>query len=136
MDKTKRGYAEKKHIISKFKLNEQVLTKQAKQLQSVVEMASKDVSQLQDVIVRRKNYDEKNEAACRQFDSNMNAHLNTMKGDLETFSNEFGTMTTTIIQQISECLLYFIFHQIYSPTLSFNLGRDVCSNISMIISFR
>lgn len=79
-----------------------MLSKQAKQLQNVVEMAAKDVGQLQDVIVRRKDYDEKNEEACRQFDTNMNTHLNTMKGDLESFSNEFGTMTTTIIQQISE----------------------------------
>lgn len=102
MDKTKRGYVEKKHLISKYKLNEQVLTKQARQLQTVVETAAKDVNHLQDVIKRRKDYDQKNEEACKQFDSNMNTHLMTMKNNSETFSCDFGNLTTAIIQQISK----------------------------------
>lgn len=110
MNKTKRGYLEKKHLISKYKLNEQVLTKQARQLQTVVDTAATDVNHLQDVITRRKDYDLKNEEACKRFDTNMNAHLNSMKNDSETFSSEFGSLTTTIIQQISKFIRSIIYN--------------------------
>lgn len=84
-----------------------MLTKQAKQLQQVVESATNDVSQLQEVITRRKVHDMQNEEACKRFDSNMNTHLDTMKNDLGAFSSNFDASAATIIQLISELHNHF-----------------------------
>lgn len=112
LDKAKRGYLEKKQIISKYKMNEEVLTKQAKQLQNVAETAAKDVNQLHDTIARRKNYDLNNREACKNLDNNMSMRLDSMKGNLEKFVNEFGGMASSIIEKMSEFIYQFVVYLI------------------------
>lgn len=102
MEKAKRGYQEKKHILEKHKRTEEILTKQAKQLIDVANTATKDISQLHATITRRKDYDINNVQACKNLDVNMNGHFSKMAANLKTFSTCFSEIASSLIKKMGK----------------------------------
>lgn len=100
MDKAKRGYQEKKQILQKHMQTEKTLTTQAKQLMDVANTATKDVNKLHETIARRKNYDYNNREACKNLDSNLNNHFNTMTNNVADYRTTLNDHTQSLIEKM------------------------------------
>lgn len=101
LEKTKRGYQEKKQILMKHMHTETILTNQARQLIDVADTVSNDVNALHATISRRKDYENINREACRKLDVSMNDHLATMTDNLKTYSYGFERHANSIIDHMS-----------------------------------
>lgn len=102
MDKAKRGYQEKKQILQKHVQTEKTLTNQAKQLMDVANTATKDVNKLHETIARRKNYDYNNREACKNLDSNLNNHFNSMTNNVAEYKTTLNDHTLQLISKMGK----------------------------------
>lgn len=102
MDKAKRGYQEKKQILLKHVETEKTLTTQAKQLMDVANIATKDVHKLHETISRRKDYDHNNREACKNLDTNLNAHLKTIKSNINDYKSTLNEQTLSLINKMGK----------------------------------
>lgn len=107
LERTKRGYVEKKQLILKHKQTEEVLTDQAKELIQVANTVTQDVAKLHESIARRRDYESKNQEVIRQFDGSLKNHLQNMETNLTMFGSDLESQIQSHVDQLSKYFVYF-----------------------------
>uniref|UniRef100_A0A336LMR6 CSON012993 protein n=1 Tax=Culicoides sonorensis TaxID=179676 RepID=A0A336LMR6_CULSO len=100
LSKTKRRYNEKKIILSQHIKTEEVLTKQAKELITQVEIASADTQGLHETIERRKEVEEQIETTCNKFSSKLQQNLTGITSILSDFTEKYSKQSKFIQSEI------------------------------------
>ncbi|XP_035792207.1 kinesin-like protein Klp61F [Anopheles albimanus] len=96
LSKTKRRYVEKKVILEEHLKTEQVLTGQAKELISVVEMVTEDADGLHDTVDRRREVDNKNRTATEMFVNRVRSRIATIQNDVSGLVEEANQLTSAL----------------------------------------
>ncbi|XP_050093575.1 kinesin-like protein Klp61F [Anopheles aquasalis] len=96
LSKTKRRYVEKKVVLEEHLKTEQVLTGQAKELISVVEMVTEDADGLHDTVDRRREVDNKNRTATEMFVNRVRNRITTIQSDVSGLVEQANQLTKAL----------------------------------------
>lgn len=105
MDKTTRGYHEKKHIVQKHVQTENLLINQGKQLINVAYTAAKDVNKLHETIARRQVHEYNNRETFKNLDNQLRSHLDTMTTNITEHKTMLSDQTGSLLIKMGKRLM-------------------------------